>query len=133
GAAPSRSRASRRCGARRTRALALLSPRHDPAAEAEAPRVHVADACRTPRLVQAFLRPGRAEAANRAAEERAGLAPAVADHGARGRQARADVELPERPPDAAGHAEFEPCDGAARPYDARQFAKRRGGIGHVAE
>src|SRR4051794_30086725 len=78
-------------------ALALPSPRHDPAAETEASRAHVVDACRTPGLVQPFRGPDRAEAPNRAAEKRAGLAPAVADHGARGGQARADVELPERP------------------------------------
>src|SRR2546423_2422971 len=114
-------------------ALVPLSPCHDPAAEAETPRAHVVDACRTPGLVQAFLRPGRAEAANRAAEERAGLAPAVADHGARGWEPAADVELPERPPDAARDAELEPRDGAARPDDARQLAERLWGVGHVAE
>src|SRR4051812_33326619 len=130
--APSRSRASRPCGARRTPAL-LPSPRHDPAAEAEAPRTDVVDPGRAPCLLEAALRPRCVEAADRAAEERADLAPAVAGHRARDRQPGPDIELPERPPDAARDGELEACDRAARTHDPRKLAERRSGVGDVAQ
>src|SRR5262245_23110651 len=74
----------------------LASPRHDPAAEGEPPRLDVRDAGAAPRVEQPRLRPLLVEAADRRSEERADLAPAVADHRARRREPGADPELPGR-------------------------------------
>ena len=71
--------------------------------------------------------------ADRRAEERPDLAPAAADHGAGGRKADPDVELPERPPEPGRDAELEPGDRAAGTDDPRQLAQRRRRVVDVAE
>src|SRR5581483_8875644 len=105
---------------------------HAPA-EAELPRPDVGDARRAPRVVAALLRPTGGIPSDRAAEERSDVAPTVPDDGARGGEADADVELPQRPPHARRDAELEPGDDAARPDDARQLRERRGGVFDVAQ
>ena len=59
--------------------------------------------------------------------------PAGRDHPSGEREADADVELPERAPDAARHRELEPGDRAARAHDACQLAQRRRRILDVAQ
>src|SRR5690349_10880434 len=103
------------------RRLGLPSPSHDPSAEAEPARADIGDPCFAPGVVQALLRPFAVEGADRAAEERAGLAPAVADHGARDRKAGAHVELPERAPRPPRHTELEPGDRPAGANDTREL------------
>ena len=53
--------------------------------------------------------------------------------GARDRQPDAHVQLPERPPDAARHAELEHRDRPAGPHDAHELAQRRSGVVDVAQ
>src|SRR5579862_8202969 len=73
------------------------------------------------------------EVADRAAEERADLAPAPADRAAGPRQPDADVQLPERSPDAARNAELESRDDAARADDPRELAERCCRVTDVAQ
>ena len=72
-------------------------------------------------------------AADRRAEERAHLVPAVSDQASCAGQADAHPRFPERPPDAARHTELETRDRAAGLHDARELAQRRRWILDVAE
>ena len=85
--------------------------------------LHVLDAGGAPELEQPRLRPLLVEVADARAEEAADLGPARRDHPPGEREPDADVELPERAPDAARHGELEPGDRAARAHDARELAQ----------
>src|SRR5262249_45727290 len=109
---------------RRTRALPLPSPCDDSASDRQVSNRDLADARIAPRAELPLERPARPVAADRRPEERAHLPPAAADRQAGPGKRDADVEIPERPPDAAREPEFEPGDGRARPHDAGQLRER---------
>ena len=96
-------------------------------------RADVVDARVAPRVEEPRLGPLLPEVADARAEEAAHLVPAGRDDRAGGRQADADVELPQRPPDAARQAELLHRDDAAGSHDASELAQRRGDVVDVAE
>ena len=139
GAAASRSRATPPARAARTHARPLTSSVRPHVTTRRRGSARFARTSSMPASRQACRSRGSGHSCvvplDRRSEEGADLVPAVADQAARGRQADARPQLPQRAPDAARHAELEPgdrCRPASRPAPARAASpvdRRRSGAG----